>query len=276
MISLALQAQRLPQRATTNSLSSRPEPECQRRRSGGTCGLLNAERSGDERFCETSENVPSVPMSREGHAFYSAVSHANRIKELSPQPRLRLSVEERRFSAACSNESRIGASAPDRHRVPRPSRAFCGYSLPLAKSKGDDRKSRLIPSSVVPMLRTSRSMGQPGRDGSKVGQPPVTGDDEGAVGVQRHRVRATTNGLSSRPEPERQRRRSGGTCCLMNAERSRDERFCEASENVPSVPMSPRTRKHGAPVAWIMSTETKCEGWTTRLTVCRNTSYCAP
>jgi len=204
---------------------------------------MNAERSRDERFCEASENVPSVPMSREGHAFYTRKSRQPHQGVLPP-PRLRLNerAAPQRLSGRAALQRRVKqriqnrASAPDRHRVPRPSRAFCGYSLPLAKSKGDDRKSRLIPSSVVPMLRTSRSMGQPGRDGSKVGQPPVTGDDEGAVGVQRHRVRATTNSLSSRPEPERQRRRSGGTCCLMNAERSRDERFCEASEKRPVCP----------------------------------------
>ena len=195
---------------------------------------MNAERPETKGSVKLQKTSRLSPCLGKGTRFTPAVSHANRVKEFSPQPRLRLSGRaalQRRVKQRIQNR----ASAPDRHRVPRPSRAFCGYSLPLAKSKGDDRKSRLIPSSVVPMLRTSRSMGQPGRDGSKVGQPPVTGDDEGAVGVQRHRVRATTNSLSSRPEPERQRRRSGGTCCLMNAERSRDERFCEASENVPSV-----------------------------------------
>ena len=139
---------------------------------------MNAERpetNGPVKLQKTSRLSPCLGK---GTRFTPAVSHANRVKEFSPQPRLRLSGRaalQRRVKQRIQNR----ASAPDRHRVPRPSRAFCGYSLPLAKSKGDDRKSRLIPSSVVPMLRTSRSMGQPGRDGAKVGQPPVTGDNEG-------------------------------------------------------------------------------------------------
>ena len=85
-------------RATTNSLSSRPEPERQRRRSGGTCCLMNAESSGDERFCETSENVPSVPMSREGHAFYTRKSRQPHQGVLPATP--------------ASFEWKSGASAP--------------------------------------------------------------------------------------------------------------------------------------------------------------------
>jgi hypothetical protein len=62
-----------------------------------------------------------------------------------------------------------GASAPRQ----RPEKKEPSPEEPaLSEAEGDDRKSRWIPSFLVPMLRTSRETRRsPRRDGAKVGQP---------------------------------------------------------------------------------------------------------
>ena len=116
-----------------NTLSSRPEPERQRRRSGGTCCSLSA------------KNALSSWRALCAEGSLHSYSRPRRLRESSPRRR---SVEE---------------VTSGRARVPL---------VPISALKKDAASAAEV---------------------------------------------SAENALSSRPEPERQRRQSGGTCCPVTA-----------------------------------------------------------
>jgi hypothetical protein len=129
------------------TLSSRPEPERQRRRSGGTC--CSVPRHGNRRKSRAGRNRGIPPFAK---------------------------------------------SAKD--GAPRPARV-----------------ERAPPPAAVDLDSAGRPYGTPHEyRGRAALQRRVKGFCRNPASPLRHTRKKT---LSSRPEPERQRRRSGGTCCSI-------------------------------------------------------------